>query len=122
MHDVFHFRWPLPFSEGAVLTRYLRERQVPFFTAQAMLAKEPDPRRREALGDGTGVVIEEADELNLELNVTVLAVIRELGFDGYIPFWSSLKGLDYDALRGEMGRVATAAEGRRISGGPACTW
>lgn len=33
VHDVFHGRRPKPFSEGAVITSWLAERGVPYFTA-----------------------------------------------------------------------------------------
>lgn len=33
VHDVFHFRRPIPFSEGAVLMRHLREQNIGHFTA-----------------------------------------------------------------------------------------
>ncbi|WP_222853569.1 class I SAM-dependent methyltransferase [Fodinicola acaciae] len=33
VHDVYHFRWPIPFSEGAVLMRHLAERGIASFTA-----------------------------------------------------------------------------------------
>jgi hypothetical protein len=88
------------------------DEQVPFYTAQAQLVTEPDPLRREALGDGIGVVMAEADELNLQLNATVQEVIRDLGFGGYIAFWSSLKQIDYEPLRDELVRVADAASDR----------
>jgi predicted O-methyltransferase YrrM len=40
VHDVFHGRRPMPFSEGAVLIRWLTERSVDYFT--------PSPRRAPA--------------------------------------------------------------------------
>jgi hypothetical protein len=86
--------------------------RVPFFTAQALLAKEPDPRRREALADGAGLVMAGAEALSLDVNRTVLDVVRELGFDGYVQFWSTLKGTDYGSLRVELDRVAAASLGR----------
>jgi hypothetical protein len=86
--------------------------RLPFYTAQAQLVTEPDPRRREALGEGAGGVMAEADELSLELNAIVLDTIGELDHTGYVPFWSSLKGVDYPALRRELTRVADAASGR----------
>jgi predicted O-methyltransferase YrrM len=33
VHDVYHFRTTLPLHEGRVVVRWLREREVPFFTA-----------------------------------------------------------------------------------------
>lgn len=35
VHDVFHGRRPMPFSEGAVLVRWLAERSIGFFTPSA---------------------------------------------------------------------------------------
>ena len=98
------------FYTGA--TAPVRDEQVPFHTAQAQLVTEADPRRREALGDGIGLVMAEAEQLHLELNATVQEVIRDLGFDGYTQFWSSLKEIHYEPLRAELVRVAGAAHER----------
>lgn len=86
--------------------------RVPFYTAQAQLATEPDPRRREALEDGAGAVMAEAEELGLEREAIALEVIRGFGMGGYTRFWSTLKEVDYGALREELVRVAGAAEDR----------
>jgi hypothetical protein len=83
--------------------------EVPFYTAVAQMAREPDPARREALGEGTYAVMEEADQLALERNATVAAVLRELGYESYVRFWSELKQLDYPRLRTELERVGDAA-------------
>src|SRR5215467_2088947 len=88
------------------------DERFPFYTAQAQLVTEPDPRRREAVGDGIGLVMAQAEELHLELNETVQQVVRDLGFDGYLHFWSSLKEIDYEPLRAELVRVADAAHER----------
>src|SRR5215813_3493512 len=96
----------------AQATAPVRGEPVPFHTAQAQLVTEADPRRREALGEGIGVVMAGAEDLNLELNARVQEVIRDLGFDGYIQFWSSLKEIDYEPLRAELVRVAGAAQKR----------
>ena len=85
---------------------------VPFFTAQAQLATEPDPRRREALEDGAGAVMAEAEELGLELESIALEVIRGFGMGDYTQFWSRLKAVDYGALRDELVRVAEAVDER----------
>lgn len=55
VHDVFHGRRPMPFSEGAVLVSWLTEQKIPYFT--------PSARR--------------APDAHAEL----LAVKRELGLD-----------------------------------------
>jgi hypothetical protein len=86
--------------------------RVPFYTAQAQLATEPDPRRREALEDGAGAVMAEAEELALELEAIALEVIHGFGMGDYTQFWSSLKRVDYAALREELERVGRAAEDR----------
>jgi predicted O-methyltransferase YrrM len=39
VHDVFHFRWPVPMSEGAVLMRHLSGHDVPYFTAAPARAR-----------------------------------------------------------------------------------
>jgi hypothetical protein len=55
VHDVFHARWPMPFSEGATLVRWLNERSIDYFT----------PSRRRAPRE----------------HAALLAVKRELGLD-----------------------------------------
>lgn len=40
VHDVFHGRRPLPFSEGAVLVRWLAERNLAYFTPSARHSPE----------------------------------------------------------------------------------
>ena len=40
VHDVFHGRRPMPFSEGAVLVRWLAERKIDYFTPSARRAPE----------------------------------------------------------------------------------
>jgi hypothetical protein len=86
--------------------------RVPFYTARAQLSTEPDPRRREALADGTAAMMAEAEQLHLEQEAIVQETIRGFGVDGYTRFWSGLKEIDYDALRDEVVRVAEAAAGR----------
>ncbi len=86
------------------------DERVPFFTAQARLVSEADPRRREALGAGAGAIMAEAEELHLELEATALEVIHGFGMGTYTAFWSTLKQVDYDALHEELTRVAQAAE------------
>src|SRR5262252_8648727 len=39
--------------------------ELPFFGAQARQSREPDPRLREALGEGMSAVVEQADGLSL---------------------------------------------------------
>ncbi len=83
--------------------------KVQFFTALARLAVEPEPKRREEIGEALSRVIEEADELTLEINRTAMTVLREQGHESYIRFWSELKQVDYSALQSELERVRTAA-------------
>jgi hypothetical protein len=85
--------------------------QMPFYSAMAQGAREADPARREALGEATYAVMEQADVLAMEWNATVMEVLRELGYDSYIGLWSQLKELDYAPLRTELERVADAAVG-----------
>ncbi|GDY32258.1 class I SAM-dependent methyltransferase [Gandjariella thermophila] len=44
VHDVFHGRWALPFTEGAVVLRWLARQNIPYFTASA--ARAPEVYRR----------------------------------------------------------------------------
>lgn len=58
VHDVFHFRWALPFTEGAVLLKWLGEQGIDYFTAAA--AKAPETYRnlhalKQEIGLGTPV-------------------------------------------------------------------
>jgi hypothetical protein len=84
--------------------------EVPFYTTHAQVVAEPDPRRREALANGAGAVMAEAEDLHLEVEATVHEVIRGFGMGGYTAYWSALKAVDYGALRAELVRVAGAAE------------
>ena len=88
------------------------DEEMPFFTAQSLLGRVADPRRREQLGEASEVVIEQADELALSLMETALDVIRGFGYHSYIGFWSELKGVDYGTLQAELGRVLSACEER----------
>jgi hypothetical protein len=88
------------------------EDRVPFYSALALLSSEPDARRREALGEGTASVMADAEAERLELEGTVQEVIRGFGLGGYTEFWSTVKQVDYDALRDELVGVAGAAAGR----------
>jgi hypothetical protein len=97
---------------AAVGQRVHHEERVPFYTAQSQLAGEAEPGRREALGEGIGAVMAEAEELHLELEATTLEVITGFGLGGYTSFWAALKEVDYEALRRELARVADAAAGR----------
>ncbi|HXM54879.1 MAG TPA: hypothetical protein VOB72_05775 [Candidatus Dormibacteraeota bacterium] len=90
----------------------VRDERVPFYTAQAQLATEADPRRREALEEGSEAVMAEAEELALEVEATVHDTIRGFGLGGYTEFWSAVKDVDYDRLRAELERVAAATAGR----------
>ena len=89
----------------------LKGERLPFYSAVAQMAREPDPARREALGAGTYAVMERADDLALERMATVMEVLGELGYTSYIDFWSELKEVDYAPLRAELERVAEAAHG-----------
>jgi hypothetical protein len=84
--------------------------EMPFFTAQSMLGREADGRRREQLGEASESVIERADELALSLTAATLEVIRGFGYDSYIRFWSDLKSVEYSALQAELKRVAAACK------------
>src|SRR5258708_6142854 len=88
------------------------DERLPFYTAQSQVAAEPDARRREALAEGTGAAMAEADDLHGELEATALEVIAGFGLGGYTEFWSAIKEVDYEALRRELERVAAAASGR----------
>jgi hypothetical protein len=49
-----------------------------------------------------------ADDLGLELMSATLEVIRKLGYESYIRFWSELKDVDYEGLLAEVRRVEEA--------------
>jgi len=88
------------------------DERVPFYTAQALLASEPDPRQREALEEGSEAVMAAAEELGLEVEATVQEVIGGFGMGGYTEFWAALKGIDYGRLRQELERLAGATADR----------
>jgi hypothetical protein len=44
VHDVFHYRFTLPFHEGKVVVRWLKEHNVDYFTAAA--ARNPEAYRK----------------------------------------------------------------------------
>lgn len=88
------------------------EEEVAFFTAQSMLAREPDPGRRERLGEAIGGVMAEVDDVALEVMSATLETIRGFGHDSYLSFWSDLKGVDYGQLQAEVVRVAGACRER----------
>jgi len=54
VHDVFHFRRPVPLSEGAVLMRHLAREHLPYFTAAPARARETYNRLLE-LRRGLGI-------------------------------------------------------------------
>lgn len=89
----------------------LEGEELPFYTALARIAQEDDPDRREALGEATHRVMEEADELALEVNAAVGAVLRELGYQSYTAFWSELKQVDYTPLLEQLSRLADQLAG-----------
>jgi hypothetical protein len=82
--------------------------KIPFFTAQSMLAREPDPRRREQLAEASARVILEADDIALELASSTMDAIAGFGYDSYTRFWRDITGVDYDKLQSEVRRVADA--------------
>jgi hypothetical protein len=82
--------------------------KMPFFTAQSLLGREPDPGRRERIGEAAGRVMVAADEIGLELTSVTLEQIKEFGYASYSSFWSELKGVDYKRLQAELERVAEA--------------
>lgn len=51
VHDVFHRRRPLPCTEGAVVTRWLARRGLPYFTASAAHAPRAHARLHELRGE-----------------------------------------------------------------------
>jgi len=96
----------------ATATVEVEGKRIPFFSAQSLIARDPDPDRRELLGDLTSEVMDGADDLALEVNRITLQVLRELGHDSYTRFWAGLKEVDYKSLAQELGRVADAAQDR----------
>jgi hypothetical protein len=82
--------------------------EIPFFTAQSMLSREPDASRREQLGVSVAKVMIEADGMALELMRATMDVIESFGYDSYLSFWSDIKEVDYSKLRTELERVASA--------------
>jgi len=82
--------------------------EMSFFTAQSMLFRERDARRREQLGEGVSKVMTEVDDMALDVMRTTMDVIKSFGYDSYVAFWSDLKQVDYSRLQAEVERVAAA--------------
>jgi hypothetical protein len=82
--------------------------EIPFFTAQSMLSREPDPKRREKVGEAAARVILAADDIALELARTTMDAVADFGYDSYTGFWRDVTGVDYLKLQSELKRVADA--------------
>ncbi|MGH7860810.1 MAG: hypothetical protein ACRENM_01850 [Candidatus Dormibacteraceae bacterium] len=83
--------------------------QIPFYSAQASLARLPQASRREAVGLAVAELEESLEADLASLTAATLEVIRGFGFDSYIAFWSDQKQVDYAALRAEVNALATSA-------------
>lgn len=76
--------------------------QVPFFSAAVMVQNERDRERRRAIDAARRVVIERFNPLRERLVRRHHELIAELGFPGYVEFYSILKGIDVRRLGAQM--------------------
>ena len=106
-------------ANDRLATRYMTSKvrlpdgeEMPFFTAQSMLARESNAERRQQLGEACGAVMVEADGIALEVAATTMDVIKGFGYDSYIRFCEDVSGTDYRKLQVEVARVAAACHDR----------
>jgi hypothetical protein len=76
--------------------------QIPYFSAAVMVQNEPDRTRRAAIDDARRIVVAELNPLREKLFRRHHELIGELGFPGYVEFYSTLKGIDVVALGEQM--------------------
>jgi hypothetical protein len=77
-------------------------RTMPYHSAAVALQNELDRERRRALERARLAEVARLDPLRERLLRRHHELIHELGFEGYTPFYSSLKGIDLQALGAVM--------------------
>jgi hypothetical protein len=75
---------------------------IPYFSAAVMVQNERDRERRAAIDAARRVVVAELNPLREQLFRRHHELIGELGFPGYVEFYSTLKGIDVRALGEQM--------------------
>jgi hypothetical protein len=76
--------------------------QVAYFSAAVMVQNERDRDRRRAIDAARRVVVERLNPLRERLVRRHHELIAELGFAGYVEFYSTLKGIDVPRLGAQM--------------------
>jgi hypothetical protein len=76
--------------------------QIPYFSAAVMVQNERDRERRRAIDAARRVVVARLNPQRERLFRRHHELIGELGFDGYVEFYSTLKGIDVQALGEQM--------------------
>ena len=77
-------------------------KEMRYHSAAVALQNEPDRARRRRIEDARVAEIARLNPLRERLHVRHHELIRELGFPGYIDFYSTLKQIDLAALGREM--------------------
>jgi hypothetical protein len=76
--------------------------RIPYFSAAVRVQNERDRERRAAIDAARRVVVAELNPLRERLFRRHHELIGELGFAGYVEFYSTLKGIDVSALGAQM--------------------
>jgi hypothetical protein len=76
--------------------------RIPYFSAAVMVQNERDRDRRRAIDAARRTVVAELNPLRERLFRRHHELIGELGFPGYVEFYSTLKGIDVRALGEQM--------------------
>jgi hypothetical protein len=75
---------------------------IPYFSAAVMVQNERDRSRRAQIEAARRVVVARLNPLRERLFTRHHELIGELGFPGYVEFYSTLKGIDVPALGEQM--------------------
>jgi len=86
----------------ATATVDLDGERIPYFSAAVMEQNERDRDRRRAIATARRQVVAELNPLRERLFRRHHELIAELGFPGYVEFYSTLKGIDVRALGEQM--------------------
>ena len=84
--------------------------KIPYRFVPVKLRNEPDAKKRKALFEAKLAVTDEFNKILLERMATVHDLSAVLGFKNYRDLCSSLKGIDYRALEGQMDELIKRTE------------
>jgi hypothetical protein len=86
----------------ATATIDLDGEEIPYFSAAVMVQNERDRERRRAIDAARRTVVAQLNPLRERLFTRHHELIGELGFPGYVDFYSTLKGIAVRALGEQM--------------------